>query len=140
MGDREEVRRISLQEESVINSLLNNPEEGKSEEIKVITIDDYIDKKSIGEINLLKIDVEGYEEKVIKGAEKSFKKRVIELVLLESNFQSYKKGLNQSDFKDNMELMHDLGFNLCGIYDQTIRMNNNNPYLRFANTLFIVSK
>jgi FkbM family methyltransferase len=42
----------------------------KSETVKLSTLDDYCEKNSIDRIDFLKMDVEGHELKVLKGAER----------------------------------------------------------------------
>ena len=46
----------------------DNKETGRYEEIKVCSIDDYCSRNKIDRIDLLKMDVEGYELNIIKGA------------------------------------------------------------------------
>ena len=52
--------------------------------ISIITLDHFIEKKSINNIDLLKIDTEGYELKVLKGLSSHFKK--IKLVYFEHHY------------------------------------------------------
>lgn len=54
-------------------------------QVKVITIDGFIAGKSIKKVILLKIDTEGHEYEVLKGAELSIKSGVIEIIHLEFN-------------------------------------------------------
>lgn len=49
-----------------VMSKINNT--GKGEEIEVTTLDNFIKEKNILQVNLIKIDVEGEEQKVIQGA------------------------------------------------------------------------
>ena len=53
----------------------------KSEDVKIDTIDNFCQKNNISKINLLKIDVEGHELDVLKGATKMFNN--VELVMFE---------------------------------------------------------
>ncbi|MBA4251684.1 MAG: FkbM family methyltransferase [Chlorobiaceae bacterium] len=55
----------------------------KSEKVQVSTIDDYCATNSIKHIHLLKIDVEGHEMNVLKGAKKMFEKKSIDVVTFE---------------------------------------------------------
>ena len=51
--------------------------------VQTITIDAYIEDNSIDKVDILKIDVEGHELKVLMGAKKCFDKGIIELVQFE---------------------------------------------------------
>ena len=50
---------------------------------KVITLDDYCNDESIHQIDILKIDVQGYEDKVLEGAIKLLKMNKIKFIQLE---------------------------------------------------------
>lgn len=53
--------------------------------IKIVTIDSYCEKNNINQIDFLKIDVEGYELEVLKGAEKMIEQNKIPLIQFEFN-------------------------------------------------------
>jgi FkbM family methyltransferase len=55
------------------------------EKIKLTTLDEYVEKKQISQIDFLKIDVEGHETKVIEGAENALKKKIIKCIQFEYN-------------------------------------------------------
>lgn len=81
---------------SVTNSLLSSNETGKqvipgmqTKEtiiVPVTTIDQYCTKNNINEIGILKIDVQGAEMKVLKGAENMLNKKSIKLIYFEVGF------------------------------------------------------
>jgi FkbM family methyltransferase len=51
-----------------MNRILKDESNSKYQEIEVISIDDFINSNSIDKINLIKIDVEGFEKEVLLGA------------------------------------------------------------------------
>jgi FkbM family methyltransferase len=55
------------------NRITSDTNDPNTEIINIITLDDYIRNKGIKKINLIKIDVEGFELNVLKGAEESLK-------------------------------------------------------------------
>lgn len=56
----------------VLNASSSEPDVNLSfDEIEIITLDSFIEEKDIPQIDLIKIDVEGYEFKVLTGAKKS---------------------------------------------------------------------
>jgi FkbM family methyltransferase len=76
---------------TVLNSLrddvMNNAANAKEETIKIDTVDGYCSKHNIPKIDLLKIDTEGFEINVLKGAEKMLRNGHISFVYCETGFQ-----------------------------------------------------
>ena len=76
------------------NLLLKQKKENDSYEVETETIDEYFKDLELKN-SLLKIDVEGYELNVLKGAQNTIKK--IDFVLIENQFFNLYKN---SDFKE----------------------------------------
>jgi FkbM family methyltransferase len=53
---------------------------------KIITLDDYVKKNNIENIDILKIDTQGYEDKVLQGAQNLIKENRIKLIQVEIIF------------------------------------------------------
>jgi FkbM family methyltransferase len=53
---------------------------------KIITLDDYVEKNNINNIDILKIDTQGYEDKVLLGAKNLITNNKIKLIQLELIF------------------------------------------------------
>ena len=68
---------------SIIGSL-DQPSVG-GEEVRVMKLDDYVSTKNIERIRLLKIDVEGAEMMVLRGAQRMLRNRRCQYVLIEVN-------------------------------------------------------
>ena len=66
----------------------------KSEIVDVITLDSFCKKNNIKNIDLLKIDTEGHEAEVLKGANKMLKKN-IRYILIEFHFSKIYKNYNR---------------------------------------------
>ncbi len=81
--------------------------ESKSTEIKLSTIDEEVKKHKIERINLLKIDTEGNELNVLKGAEKSIKQGIIDVIQIEFNEMNV---VSKSFLKDFILILHDYNF------------------------------
>ncbi|BAY33451.1 methyltransferase FkbM [Nostoc carneum NIES-2107] len=134
LGDREETVSIQLQSDSQTHSLNNRllVEEQNSELIKVVTIDDFLSSSSIASIDLLKIDTEGYEVKVLQGAKQSLANKKINFILAESTI------LENDNCHTNLSLINDYlkvyGYQITGIYDQVIWKNPSR--LSYFNVLF----
>jgi hypothetical protein len=66
--------------------------------IDIVKLDSYVKSHNINKIDILKIDTQGYEDKVLKGAINLIKLHKIKLIKLELIFsQIYKNPLNIYD-------------------------------------------
>ena len=106
-----------------------------SEDVKVITLDHYCEDKGIEFIDLIKIDVQGYEDKVLAGSKKIFSKDIVNAVETEIMFDDvYEKHLSFSDIERHLLP----NFRFCGI-----KTYNNNLFEGinfFAEVLYINQK
>ena len=61
--------------------------------VKTMTLDNFVKKKKINSIDILKIDIEGSEYELLKGAKNTLKRNKIKIILVEiiDKKNSYKK-------------------------------------------------
>lgn len=101
------------------NSVLNSAEkrEGvavkKIEKVKTVRLDDYCKEAGVTEIDFLKIDVEGFEFDVLKGAEDMLAKKKIHALQFEYGGTFLEKRLL---FKDVYDYLNNLGYNVAKIH------------------------
>jgi len=70
---------------------------------KIITLDDYVDEKNLKNIDILKIDTQGFEDKVLLGAQNLLKNNKIKLIQLELIFSEiYENPLNIYDVEKTL--------------------------------------
>lgn len=87
ISDKEGKIMFYESKESEINSLIKH-ESYKKINVQTTTLDSYAKKHQLRRINLLKIDVEGAELKVIKGAKKLLHNQLIDVIIFEVNDSS----------------------------------------------------
>ncbi len=93
LGDEAGKKTIRLfdSDMTVLNSLrddvMNNSADAKEETISIDTLDLYCTANNIKKIDLLKIDTEGFEINVLKGAEQMLQNGNISFVYCETGFQ-----------------------------------------------------
>lgn len=81
--------------------------------LHTITIDDYVAQNNVGEVNLLMIDVEGSEIKVLEGAKEMLQKHKPVVVFeTHSLYNDWSNGLENSD---SVKLMTDLGYEVYAV-------------------------
>ncbi len=102
--------------------------------VKVDTLDNVMSKESIDLPMLIKIDVQGFEDKVIKGGNDTIK--IADMVICEVSFTELYKG--QLLFDDTYEMFKNLGFSYAGSIEQ-LRSPDTNRILQ-ADAIFIRNK
>ena len=91
-----------------ILNIKNINEYTKETPIKIITLDEFIDKKQLNNIDLLKIDTEGYEFNILRGLSKHFHK--VRLIYFEHHYDDMI--LKEYKFKDINNLLLSFGFEM----------------------------
>ena len=137
LGERDGSDRIYLRDESQWNSLVPAINAVLREEnrqfvpVEVQTLDSFTIANSIDQIDLLKIDTEGYEVEVLNGARRLFEEGRIGAVLLEVGFDP--EQLQHSYYLDIFRRLDPFGFRFRGLFDLSYDAQGR---LDFANALF----
>ncbi len=87
----------------------------EEKEVDVITFDHYCAFNHIDRVSLLKIDTQGYELEVLKGAQEAMKDNCIHMVYLELIFTEIYKGLPR--FDEIITFLLDNRFELVAFYE-----------------------
>ena len=86
LGDQATTLSLHIDASPKMNSLVERPHFAGSlptEEVPVLTLDEYCAKNKVARIDLLKLDVEGYEMNVLKGATRMLGTRSIAIIQFE---------------------------------------------------------
>ena len=106
----------------------------QKEKTKIDTFDNYFNKINVDLIDLVKIDVQGYEEKVLKGALKSLNKvLLIEIEIVFVNL--YEK---HSSFYQIESILNNYNFELYSL--SSISLNRKNDKIRNLDALYSNTK
>ena len=103
------------------------------ERVVVDTVDGFCETHRIETIDILKMDVQGWEMNVITGAANMLDRRSVRFVLAEVGFRA--RDRDMQDFGELNGFLDKLGFELCGFYDH-FRWGPGKGYLGFTNALF----
>lgn len=102
------------------------------EEVEIITLDDYCGKNNINNIDILKIDTQGYEDKVLAGSENILKNNIIKTIeceiMLDNVYEKY------FTFSDLEKFLTHNNFRLVGL--NTVNNNLFSGIVFFADILY----
>ena len=99
---------------------------GSVVEVPVDTVDQYSRDHAVESIDLLKVDAQGYDLRVLAGARQMLLSRRIKLYCCEANFEQMYEG--QATLLDLLAFADQVGYRLVGFYTQTY-VNNRLSYL-----------
>ncbi len=143
LGSREENQEIFVNSNTAASSYLNIDNKDKffkslktiqKEQTRIDTFDNYFNKIKVNYIDLVKIDVQGYEEKVLKGALKSLDK--VQLIEIEIVFVNlYEK---HSSFYQIESILNEYNFELYSL--SSISLNKENDQIRNLDALYYNTK
>lgn len=105
------------------------------EKVCVITLDGFCEKYKIERISLLKVDTEGFDLEVLKGASRLLAAGNIDVVYVEAGISSLND--RHVPFREVEGYMLDYGYFIFGIYEQTHEWVKEKPYLRRVDVAFI---
>tara|TARA_B100000242_G_scaffold126304_1_gene89076 strand:- start:25401 stop:26261 length:861 start_codon:yes stop_codon:yes gene_type:complete len=74
LGDKEANINFYLNEKDADSSIIKPLKFDKIKKIKIIKLDDYIEREKIQKVKLLKIEAEGFEPEILKGCERNINK------------------------------------------------------------------
>jgi FkbM family methyltransferase len=137
LGESEAVQKIELRGDSQTHSLRHTagPAGGDSrgyEEVRVSTVDLIMQRERIEIVSLLKIDSEGYEIPVLKGAATALAGGRIRFILLEASLDPGDR--THSPLIELQSHLAGSGYSLVALYDQVIWPNPSR--LAYFNALF----
>ncbi len=109
----------SLSQLNSLHSEAMNPQPAAAVElISCTTLDHYVTQKSIDQINLLKLDVEGWELKVLEGGKKALEDQKIDLIYSEVGFDEQDSRF--ISFHQLKAFLEPYGYTFYGLYHTMI--------------------
>lgn len=109
---------------------------GRVEKVTIETIDNFCEEHDISRIDLLKMDIQGFELDALMGASAMLKRKAIRFVLSEVAFT--KVDSDMTYFGDLNDCMEAHGLRFCGLYD-TFRYGPAKEFVGFSDALYVNS-
>ena len=133
LSDRIAKAELNIGAETITNSFLRRQSDsGETIEVQTDTIDHFCWERGIFNIDILKVDVEGAEERVFKGAREMFSRGAIKSVFVEVYFRPVYERMPL--FWDLDTQLKKFGFGLCGLYSLS---SSGDGFLNFGNALYL---
>jgi FkbM family methyltransferase len=133
LGNKEGQESMYLTDQSLTNSLIMPGKFVGLEDVKVLTVDGFASDNQIERIDLLKVDTEGFDLEVLRGAQNLLSSGKIAFVLVEVGF--HPGDSRHVLFDDVRSFLLKIGYSVFGVYDQTMEWSGEQR-LRFANVCF----
>ncbi len=138
LGSSEGEAVVEKNENSRCNQLsLEIAPENSGETVTVSTLDIFCEQHNIPQIDFLKIDTEGFDLEVLKGAEKYINDHKISFLQIEASMNPH--NVKHVAFETFKSFLESRGYLLYGVYDQTLERFGE-PVLRYSNPIFISEK
>lgn len=125
LSDNVGATKLNVNESIDTSSILESQEIGASSdklcktvmqiEIKVQTIDNYCEKAGINQIDILKIDTQGSELNILKGAEKMLQSKAIDVIFTEVYFKE--QYVDQPTMYEIALFLKKYGYELYDLYE-----------------------
>jgi FkbM family methyltransferase len=133
LGSAPGAGKIYLTGHSTTSSLIEPAESRGVEDVQIDTVDSFCAVHGPERIDLLKVDAEGYDLEVLKGAAALLSSARVAFVLVEVGF--HPGDARHVLFDDVRECLMAYGFHVYGFYDQNLEWSGESR-LRFANACF----
>jgi len=139
LGAEKSQAEIALFDDSSLNSFINPMKEtGKEKEVvQIDTLDGICQSEGINFIDFLKIDTEGFDIEVLKGATSMLKDSRITFIQVEAGMIPQNK--LHAPFQAFVDYLAPYGYILFGIYEQRLEWTGEKR-LSYSNPVFISEK
>lgn len=133
LSDQVGTTTLNIGGATITNSLLRRATDtGNSIEIQTDTVDHFCSENGISKIDILKVDVEGAENRVFRGAQEMFSRGAIRSVFVEVYFDPVYEGMPL--MWDLHAQLSDFGLSLRGLYSLYAGRSG---LLSFGNALYL---
>lgn len=105
------------------------------ERVPIERLDVFCQENNVSEVDFLKIDTEGHDLEVVRGAEQLLAEQRVGLVQTEVSMN--RDNTYHVSFVDVHRHMEDRGYRLFGVYEPVLEWSQNAPYLHRTNMVYV---
>ena len=139
LADKKSTKTIALYDNSELNTLVSESKASVSkkaryEQVQIETVDNFCNTNCISSIDILKMDVQGYEMNVLKGASQILLDSKIKFIYSEISFN--KNNFECQEFSELKDFLEQHDFCFSGFYE-FFRWGKSKRYFGFCNALFV---
>lgn len=137
MGDEMGEKWIYTNEDptSSINSFVRQVNENSGEMVLLNTLDSFCASRGIDVIDVLKIDVEGYELKVLNGGKEMLGQGKVKFLYIETALRDEQHYFTPLASLDSV--LRPLGYDIFGVYEQQTDVKRKIDHLYFCNIAYV---
>lgn len=130
---------LRLKPNEGMSSIIHDDSENSLDyvEVKSTSLDELAKELTENRISLLKIDVEGYELDVLKGAKDILSNQNVDMIYIEAGMS--KNGVQQCYYRDIDDVLEECGYKVFRIYEQMFEWIEDSPLLRRVNIAYMSS-
>jgi len=137
LGSKTEQRSMQIRDDSLLNTLVSSTAGAagaSTETIEISTVDEIAALNGISHLDLLKMDVQGWEMEVIRGASSLIANQNVMFIFAEVTFSANESEMQQ--FGEFHDCMTRNDFTLCGFYEP-MRYGPRKEFILFSNALYV---
>jgi FkbM family methyltransferase len=108
------------------------------QEVELESLDGFCERNGITSINFLKIDTEGGDDDILRGAESLLKRQLVDVIQVEAGMN--RENTRHVPLEKLKTRLEDRRYFLFGIYEQVNEWPTKEPHLRRTNPIFISEK
>lgn len=128
--------RMAVSGAARMNKVLGaDAEAANVEVVPITTVDGFLAAQGIERVSYLKVDTEGHDREVLRGADQALREQRIDLVELEAGMDP--DNAFHVPFQELDALMTQRGYRLFGLYQQIHEWSKKAPQLRRANPVYL---
>jgi FkbM family methyltransferase len=119
---------------STLNSLVSVQSDTTNQvpvEISINTLDSWLEANAIAKLDILKIDTEGFEVAVIKGASNTLSQKRLSSLIVEVGLAPHDS--QHCDMQEIVALLESYGYRMANLFDV---VHDPGPYMAYCNALF----
>jgi len=133
--------RLRLRDQGTMTHVVSSAESADSEqvfEVESRTLDNLVESAGIEHVHLLKIDIEGHEAEMLRGAHHCLSSEIVDVIYIEAGFNPESR--QQTYYRAIEDVLNRYGYKIFNIFEPKNEWIEDNPLLRRVNLAFMSAR